>query len=217
MYNKKGLILVLFTTLLTAGCVTWQPSSYSRPTDDKLPWKDYDAAKVAADKIEAGKTTFSDLKKLGFDPDKIPNTSKIVDVRKSLLPNPTSTIEELTEGARICYKKGALCDGYRFYVKILNSEGLGNTMLRLIGIKKEVLTKGWEFELNVYLVSREDIETFAPNEPRRKEKIVVYGLYGGTPKIANIDTQKNPLGLVNSIFSIGSQFSPIRPPTLRTD
>lgn len=214
---KKSLILVLFMTLLTAGCVSWQPSSYTRPTDDKLPWQNYDEAKIAADKIEAGKTTFSDLKKLGFDPVKIPNTSKIVDVRKSLLPNPTSTIEELTEGAKICYKKGALCDGYKFFVRILNSEGMGNTMLRLMGIKKEVLTKGWEFELNVYLVSREDIEQLKLDDPKGKEKVVVYGLYGGTPNIANIDTQNNPLGLVNSIFSIGSQFSPIRPPSIRMD
>ena len=215
--HKRSLILALFIAVFLAGCVSWQPSSYNRPTDDKLPWKDYDEAKAAADKIEAGKTTLDDLKKLGFDPTKIDNTAKIVDVRKSLLPNPTSTIDELTEGAKICYKKGALCDGYKFYVRILNSEGMGNTMLRLMGIKKEVLTRGWEFELNVYLVSREDIETLPPGDPKRKERVVVYGLYGGTPKISNINTEKNPLGLVNSIFSLGSQFSPIRPPSLRTD
>lgn len=214
---KKSLILALFIAVMTAGCVSWQPSSYNRPTDDTLPWKNYDEAKVSADKIKAGETTFNDLKKLGFDPVKIPNTSKIVDVRKSLLPNPTSTVEELTEGAKICYKKGALCDGYKFYVRIINSEGMGNTMLRLMGIKKEVLTKGWEFELNVYLVSREDIEVLPPHDSRRKEKVVVYGLYGGTPNIASIDTQKNPLGLVNALFSLGSQFSPIRPPSLNTD
>lgn len=77
MFAKQGLILLAASAILTlSGCASVQPRTYTKTSLNPLPWKTYEEAENAFKKIEWGKTTFEDLKKLGFDPEKIPNTAK---------------------------------------------------------------------------------------------------------------------------------------------
>ena len=219
MTNLRRLLgLMLVLSLFSFGCASLQPTRYDRPTDEKLPWENFEKAMTAANEIEVGKTTLQGLKERGFDPARIPNTKRILDVRKELLPNNSSTVDELpTEQARLCYKKVTKCVGYKFNVKITRDQGFGNTFLRVINVKKEVSTTGWEFEFAVYLLPREDANIEITDDQDKKEMVVVFGLFGGTPNIQNKITNVNKLGWVGTVLGAGSQFSPIKIPQVNTE
>jgi len=219
MMNLQRLIgLMLVLSLFSFGCASLQPTRYDRPTDEVLPWENFKKAMAAANEVEVGKTTLQDLKQKGFDPERIPNTKRILDVRKELLPNNSSTVDELpTEQARLCYKKVTKCIGYKFNVKITTDQGFGNTFLRMINVKKEVSTTGWEFEFAVYLLPREEANITAMNDQDKKELVVVFDLFGGTSNIQNKVTNVNKLGWVGTVLGAGSQFSPIKVPQINTE
>lgn len=210
---RRVLLLVVF---LATGCASWQPSSGSRPTDVKLPWNDYKETQAAVAKIQEGKTTLEQLKALGFDPITIPNTEKIVDVRNALLSTPTSTISELPELAQACYRNFTMCDGYNFTVRVVDKRGVGNTALRLAGVKKKVLTTGWWFSLKVFLVEGNKLGSQISSD-LQNQKVVVFWLFGGVGNVQSIDTEKRPLGPINTILGVGSKISPYPAPNLRTD
>lgn len=216
MRQMHTFLAISLFAVLVSGCASLQPTNYTRPSDTDLPWKSYEEAKSAAEKIEVGKTTLEGLKKLGFDPAKIPMTEKILDVRKELLPNPSSTIEELPKIAQVCYRKGTKCPGYKFDVVVTNDKGTGNTFLRLVNMKKETLTTGWNFKLQVYLLAREDFEEIVADDPRAKDIVVVFYLDGGTPKIQNVSTYTNKLGWVETVIGIGGKFAGVPTPSLST-
>lgn len=218
MANLRLFSLLIVIMMFSFGCASLQPTRYDRPTDEVLPWKNFEKAMTAANEIEVGKTTLQDLKQKGFDPERIPNTKRILDVRKELLPNNSSTVEELpTEQARLCYKKVTKCVGYKFNVKITRDQGFGNTFLRMVNVKKEVSTTGWEFEFAVYLLPREDANIATADEQGKKELVVVFGLFGGTSNIQNKVTTVNKLGWVGIVLGAGSQFSPIKIPQVNTE
>jgi len=217
MRRMHAFLIVFMFAVMGVGCASLQPTNYTRPTDESLPWKNYEEAKSSADKVEVGKTTLVELKKLGFDPLKVPNTETILDIRKELLPNPSSTVEDLpTEEAKLCYRKGPKCSGYKFNIKVTRGEGKGNTLLRLISVKKEVKTSGWVFSYNVYLLSRKEAGLAIEGDLNDKEMVVVFGLYGGVPNIQEISTDTNKLGWVDTVIGAGGKFIGVPTPSLST-
>ena len=212
--------LAIFTAaiIVFAGCASLQPSRYDRPAEiTALPWKSYEEVENAAKKLTVGETALEEQKELGFNPARIPNTRKITDVRRELLPNATSTIDELPREAQICYRKSTKCEGYRFFIRVTQQKGTGNLFLRLINVKKETTTTGWEAEVVIYLLPREELRALPPEDPRRNEMVFAFGQFGGTPNIQTVSTEKKPLGWFGSILDIGSRFSPCGAPNVNTE
>jgi hypothetical protein len=215
--SKHRALIFPFFALFFIGCASLQPSSSRQSAIGSLPWSNFKEANDEAQKIIIGKTTINDLKKLNFDPDLLPNTERILDVRKELLPNTSDTVEMLPPEAKICYLKFVQCEGYKFSVEVIEVKGRGNIALRVIHVRKEDVTTGWELKLNVYLIPRKFLENMAEDDPRKDEKVVAFWLIGGKPNIQEISIKINPLGFFDSISDIGRTLSPVSAPRLDTE
>lgn len=218
--RKTTVFLPILLLVLATGCAInskLQPSTYQRSMDKGLPWLSYEEAANAAQKIEIGQTTLEDLKKLGLDPFSLPNTEKILDVRTGLLPRLQDTMDTLPPEAQVCYRQFVKCEGYKLNVEIINSDGRGSVVLRAVNIKKEDLTTGWRFKLDLYVLPRKYLETLSPNDPLAEDKVVVLMLVGGIPVVQNVDIRINPLGFLGPTIGVGSKFSPVPIPNLKTE
>lgn len=132
--------------------------------------------------IEDGKTTLADLKKMGLDPDQVPNVLKInyVEIRDMFL-GAQLTFSVLPVPIQQCIIMENKCTGYRYSAKRIKTIGSGNLALRWLDIKKQDIKKGWSGEFYIFMY----------------EDTVVYKLPGDT--IANIlepKTSKNPTGFL---------------------
>lgn len=193
-----------------------QPSSLEHASDGSLPWGNFDEAARAFNAIKPGESTFEDIKKVGFDPKKVPQTEYVIDVRTELLPNKNDSVDSLPPGAQACYRKMTLCKGYKFTGGRTEVKGVGNTFLRMVKMKSRIETNGWKFNAHVYLLPRKEIDpTVVHGDPGKKEELVtVFGLFGGVPNINSVKTTTTPLGPVEIIFSIGGSFTGVRIPSI---
>lgn len=197
MITAKYYCLV-FTSIFLLACSSWNPSVNIQPTDTKLPWSDYEQVKTTTEKIVMGETTYEDMLAMGLNPYLIPNTTKMIDVRPELLPNNSSRVEDLPDYAQICYRKAAKCVGYKFNLRPIMTKGNGSLFLRWLRIKKKDITTGWGVKFDVYLLPREEFQVLSSDDPKRKEMVVIFGLFGGEPNIYNVVTRSNPLGFFGS-------------------
>lgn len=227
MYNNKTgalflKILFVFSALLVWGCSASlvQPRTDTQSTRDQLSWNSYEEAEARFKNIVAGQTTLAELKRLDFDPRKVPNTKRILDVRKELLPHPSLSVESLKPGARLCYELGSPeCIGYQFRRKATKSKGVGNDLLYILKFKSERETDGWEIELDVYLVPKDGVKSGPSGELSLKDEdlVVVHGLFGGTSHIKGFKKKVNPLGPLQMVIDAGSSVSGIKAPRLGDD
>lgn len=209
-------VTALALVIALSGCASVQPRNYTSTSLASLPWKDYDGAEAAFKKIKWGETTFSGTKEAGFDPEKVPNTEKILDVKKDLLPSPNATMQDLEGGALVCYRLGSKCQGYSFIAGETKNEGVGNTFLWMLNIKSERVTSGWEYRAKIYFARRKDLGESVYDPIKAEELVAIYGLDGGRRKIETPTKSVKPLGPGQMILDIGGQFSPVKP-RVRTD
>lgn len=210
--NRARTWTILLIGLTLAGCASAQPRSYSG-LPGPLPWKNYAEAKTTFDKLIFGKTSWEEGNRLGFNPNKIPNTREILDVKKELLPGPNASVHDLEDWARACYLLGSRCQGYSFTNRTINTTGIGNTFLWIFNIRSERLTTGWELEAKIYTARRKDLRKLKMpvDEGSDDDRIIVYGLFGGIAKIENLAKTVKPLGLGQMLLDIGGHFSPVKP------
>jgi hypothetical protein len=167
--------------MLTSGCATSTllPSSNNVT---KSPWASYTDAKEAFDRIDT-KTTKEALVVLGFDPAALPNTRLLnyVDVVSSF--GSAFRLEDLPEGVKACVKAREACQGYAITSRNIKNQRNGNAALDLFGFGKRTQTTGWEFSATLVLV----------------DNVVAYKLWNGTPKVDSVNSERNPLGPMQSL------------------
>lgn len=125
-------------------------------------------------------------------------------------------MQDLEEGALVCYRLGSKCQGFSFVAGETKDEGVGNTFLWMLNIKRERLTSGWDYRAKIYMVRRKDLEEKNPDPAKSEELIAIYGLDGGVRKIETPTKSVKPLGPGQMLIDIGGQFSPIKP-RIRTE
>ncbi|TGO03489.1 hypothetical protein PN36_05425 [Candidatus Thiomargarita nelsonii] len=171
------ILCVFLLSVMSSGCTGMLPS-VKKTTES--PWQHFEDAKKAFDKIEPQKTTHEDLKKLGFDPFEVPNVKLItyLDLLKIFLPNDSILMEDIDPGVRSCLEARDICHGYEVTPNRLNTKRFGNVFLDLLNFRRKQITEGWKFYALIVL----------------KNGLVVHKLWGGEPKIAEIEDKRNPLG-----------------------
>lgn len=223
MIKRSGFSVVFCFLFLIAGCASLQPSGSHVSSIGKPPWNNYEEFSGNIGKIVLYKTTFDDLKAIGFNPVLIPNTEVIKDVRMGLLPRRFDSIDTLPIGARVCYKYFLECKGYSFTVDVLDVHGEGSVILRLLNMKRIDITTGWRGALDVYVLPRK----LFPRELMEKlvvqgvdqedDMIVAFMLLGGVPNIQQVIIKKTPLGFVDPITGVGKKLSPAGAPNFNTE
>lgn len=184
---------VFFTApiLFLFGCAALLPSKTKTTT---APWKNYEVAKKLFDTVEPYKTSLDDLKKLSFDPQKVPNTRFLnaLTIRNMFLNNLVIGMKDLPEGIRDCLGDFENCRGFEFKLSDIKDLAIGNFYLRVFKFKKENLVTGTDVTFQFFL----------------KGNIIVYKLFDGVPDTNKLNIERSPLGPVQEPFDFVIQHAP---------
>lgn len=146
------------------------------------PWKSFDLAKAAYERIEPNKTTTSELKELGYDPFSGANIKILnyMDIQKNFI---YSRKEELDAGIRTCIEAQSKCYAYEIEPKNITSKRYGNFWLDFFNFNRKSKDTGWRFKATILVVN----------------DIVVYKLWGGDPNVEEYTEKNNPLGPLQDV------------------
>ncbi len=167
-------VILLCFFLILQGCASLLPSSKD-VTNSR--WNSFDQAKSAYEKIVPNRTTFEDLKDLGFNPDNTPNITimNYLEVAKAVQP---IRKEDLDNGLAVCLDAKDACRAYQFGLKNINGKRYGNFWLDLLNFRRNTRLTGWKFNSLIVIVN----------------DIVTYKVWSGNPQVEETLEQKNPLG-----------------------
>ncbi len=159
---------------MVCGCTALLPTV--RQTTPS-PWRTFDDAKQAFDRIIPYQTTTEDLKRMGLDPFSTPNV-RIINYLDIAMDIPAVKKEELAQGIQDCIRANSSCHAYEFEPKQIRNKRHGNFWLDFFNFKRNIRESGWRFKILVILV----------------DNTVVYKLWGGNPLVDEEREEVNPLG-----------------------
>ena len=168
--------------LAVPGCSALLPSSKQVTAS---PWKSYEEAELAFDKIIPGVTTETDLRELNLQPGPNPNIAILnySDVMMRFMPHASITLADLDGGVRLCIVAKSGCRGFEIKQSSVAKNRNGNFFADVLGFSRATRTTGWKFNGLLLL----------------KDGVVIYKLTGGQPAIAQDEEDNNPLGPVQSL------------------
>ncbi|HEX5773269.1 MAG TPA: hypothetical protein VFY07_03020 [Geomobilimonas sp.] len=178
------LILAAFLVAigLVSGCASLLPSGRE---ETRSPWKSFDEAKAAYDRVVPNSTNVIQLRDIGFNIYSTPNVRILnyVDIAQA-----TQTIErgELDEGFRKCLQAKNGCRGYMLEPKNIRSKRYGNLLLDILNFRRKSKESGWRFRVLFVVV----------------DDIVVEKLWSGEPVIESVRDMRNPLGPLQEAGSL---------------
>ncbi len=167
---------VVLVVLSNSGCAMLPVAK----SHQESPWHSFDQAKTLFDQIVPYQTTRAELQALQIDPIRTPNIQILSypDIVQLFFPNSSIKLADLDQGLRDCVAASENCQALQINLQRIVAERHGNVLLDLFRFKRQVHQTGWHF--NAVLIMVEDL--------------VVYKIWGGTPKVDEHLYRKNPLG-----------------------
>lgn len=168
---------VVVLAMLLGGCAALLPKATN---ELRGAWGDFDDAKRAIEAIRPYATTRADLQAAGIDPYTNPAITILTysDVLQRFAAGPVIAREQLESGVRDCIAAGRACTGFAISQRTVRRNRIGSFWLDSFAFRREVDVTGWSFNALVLLVDEK----------------VVYTLFGGQPKIHEVEITRNPLG-----------------------
>jgi hypothetical protein len=159
-----------------AACSSLLPKGES---DTNGLWKSFDEAKEAFDKIEPGRTTVSELKRLGYDP-YANNNVAVMNYSEVLSRFAPSAVRDtyLEPGIRECIEAQSRCLAYTLGLQRTHRDRVGNFFLDFINFHRHTDITGWRFDAIVVIV----------------DDRVVHKVWSGQRSIHQVEDTRNPLG-----------------------
>jgi len=176
--RKYGsLLIVFFLVALVVACSGALPKSEDKT---KSPWRTFDEAFEAYEKIIINESTIDDLRKLGFDPYLTANVKILsyLDLLVKFMPTNSIQMEQLPISVQTCLAKQKACQAYEAHPGTIKRKRVGNTFLDLLSFKRRTIESGWRF--NALIVIDEDV--------------AVYKIWSGVPNVDSERYRNNPLG-----------------------
>ena len=185
---RKSYIIIF--ALLLYGCASQLPESNKV---SKSPWETFEECKDDYEKITLYKTTMKDLKDLGFDPFTTPNIKVLnhLSVLKMFNYDPDHK-EDFPKGVLECIEAREECSVYDITINHINTKRTGPFFKDFLNFKRVSVSSGWIFK-SLIIVNND---------------LVVFKLWGGTPKVDEVDVKKNPLGPLQGAGSWGTKIIP---------
>lgn len=147
------------------------------------PWASFDEARAAIERIVPGRTTTEELRAAGIDPYASANV-QLLSYSDVMLRFPSSSgLEQPDAGLRQCLRAGKGCTGYAISARGAKRDRTGTFWQDALGFKRVVEVTGWSFNALVLLV----------------DDRVVYTLYGGQPKLHELEVTRQPLGPLQNV------------------
>jgi hypothetical protein len=174
-------ILCLGVSMLSA-CANLLPAGETRVG---LGWRNFEQARGAFEAIQPYHSNRADVHAMGLDPFKNPSVSMLSysDVLQRFGTGSVLRADQLERGVRECMESGKRCTGYQLIQKELRQKRIGNVWLDLFNFRRETEAEGWSFNGLIIFVDDQ----------------VVITLFGGQPKIHELNIQQNPLGPLQSL------------------
>lgn len=173
----KRLLILLLSFLCVAllnGCAALLPRAKETT---KSPWKTFDDAKTAFDKVTPNITTVDTLSSLGFDVTNSPNV-RILNYVDVAVAVQSISREDLDGGFVTCINAKNNCRAYEFEPRVVDSQRNGNFWLDFTNFKRKTKESGWRFRAFFLVI----------------DNTVVYKLWGGSRSIDQEKEVSNPLG-----------------------
>lgn len=171
------LVFVAGAMLLTTGC---QSLFVSHQSTTLTQWTNWDQVNIAFNKIAPNRTTVTDLRTMGFDPNVTPNIKIMpyVDVMPIFMPNPNIHMDDLPVGVRVYVQAKKGNQAYLVELENVKEKRHGNLFLDVFSFKRLTHQSGWRFKGLILI----------------KDDTVVYTLSSGEPDISREDSNIRPLG-----------------------
>jgi hypothetical protein len=127
----------------------------------------------------------SDLKALGIDPAKIPNTVQLThaDVVRYFVSASMLTKEDLDPGIVACLQARDACRGLEILASKITRNRESNFFTNCFNFKRRTETTGWRLNAVILLLNT----------------VVVYCSWGGQPLVNETELRSNPLGFLQAI------------------
>ena len=175
MSRKQVLPYFFFLVVaFCAGCSSLLPSVREI---SQSPWKTFDEAMGAYERVIPNQTTINDFKNLCIDLSASPNIRMLSHLDIAVLVQPMR-FEELDEGLKKCLKANSHCRAFEFSPGSITQHRYGNFWLDFFNFQRKTKETGWRFKALFVLV----------------DDLVVYKVWNGNPKIEEYRQQTNPLG-----------------------
>lgn len=165
------------SALLAVGCSSLLPKGESVTEG---PWRSFEEARLAFDRIRPGETRIAELKALGLALDANPNVTLLnySDVLRRFVPASLNDTLSIDPGVLECLAAKTACQGYEIDQKVVERRRHGSFWADFLNFERKVEILGWRFQ-GILLV---------------KDGRVVYKLSGGQPVIREREETRNPLG-----------------------
>jgi len=169
--------------LALAGCASLLPRGHSEETS---PFRSFEAARDALERVEPYRTTVEEMKALGFDTHASTNVREIPfpQLVSHLVQTPFLPLADLDPGIQECIAVRHRCRAYQFHFSRIARQRTGAFALDILNFKRITQTSGWRFEGTVLV---------------RDDNIVLFRNHGGEPKLESTEVEGNPLGPLQSL------------------
>lgn len=183
--KKTPIILTLTGLLLLTGGCTTQSLLPTRGVYTESLYDTYNEVEVVVNEIVVGKTSYSDLVKMGLDLENIPNVKRLtyLDVMsKFKLDSPSrfTLFNKIELPAGVLKMLASRENGLAYEINLerLKNKREGSVLLDMLNFRKIVHTTGWKISVLILIV----------------DDTVEYVLYSGEKNIDRLEKEKNPLG-----------------------
>jgi hypothetical protein len=183
--KKTPIILTLTGLLLLTGGCTTQSLLPTRGVYTESLYDTYTEVEVVVNEIVVGKTSYSDLVKMGLDLENIPNVKRLtyLDVMsKFKLDSPSrfTLFNKIELPAGVLKMLASRENGLAYEINLerLKNKREGSVLLDMLNFRKIVHTTGWKISVLILIV----------------DDTVEYVLYSGEKNIDRLEKEKNPLG-----------------------
>lgn len=175
MRAPRGRVAV--AALALCGCAELLPKAH---TEVASPWRSFDEARAAIERITPNRTTAAELRAAGLDPYASANVQLLThsDIALRFPLGSAFGLGEFDPGLRECLRAGKACTGYAIAAKDIRRDRVGNFWQDAFNFKRVTNVTGWTFSALILLVGDR----------------VVYTLYGGQPNVREQEISRHPLG-----------------------
>jgi len=172
----KAIIFSFWCVMLLGGCSAMLPQSSTESTS----FSSFEEVRSAFKRLEPMKSDMATLKANGFNPAEHPNTKLLThsDVVRLLVPSALLKRDDLDPGIVACLEARDACHGLEVDAAKIYRARTGNFFTDFANFNRRTETTGWRFHGLILFVN----------------DLVVYRLWGGQPRVNEVEITQNPLG-----------------------
>lgn len=183
---------ITLVSLAISGCASLLPTT-DKPVE--VRWQSFKEVEAAYNMVRPGETTRLQLRVIGFDPKKVPNSKRIdyYATREILMGNnPNIKIEDLPSEAQTCIRAGNLCAGEIYELNPMQTKEEGNFFANKTDYRVAKRTTGWMLNPTFFFLTKKSgVES--------DDDIVVEKRKLDAPDINQLEVHEDKLGPAKAI------------------